>query len=172
MIHPGCIVVPFIPDGWHLPDTAYLALAEHECDILQPPAPFWLEVQNYNRLAVISSQEPPVLLHCPADALPAVVSARQGRCWIGIELDNVTAATTVVLHVKSAPHGIKVLVGEQLSKAGQVAKHKHFRVRVSEHVYAVQAHNGRWRSNLVVPAIYARYAKHPAHEHVACTLQL
>lgn len=156
---PGCISVFFITAGCHLPDPDFLAHAQHWSDILQLTQPFRLELQNHRRMAVISSQEPPVLLHCPTDGLPVVVSARQGKGFLAIELDGVTPVTTVVMHVKSATHGIRVHVGKHISKAGLLAKHQRFRVRVSERVYVVSAYNDRWRSYLaaVEPFLCARY---------------
>lgn len=163
---PGCISAVFTRYGVGLCDTGYLACAQHLTNDLQLKKPFTVELQNRDRRAVISSQEPPVLLHCPPGVLPAVMSAKQFTGWVGIELDNVTSATTVVLHVESAPHGIKVLVGEHLSKAGPVAKHCSFRVPVSERVYGVSAFNGRWRSDLTAVELVpcTRYSLCSTHD--------
>lgn len=158
LMAPGCICVPFLTANCHLDDSGYLAHCQHQSHLLRLEAPFRLEFQNHDRMVVISSQHAPVMLHCTADMLPAVVSAKQRKAWLCIELDGVTAATTVVLHVASATHGIKVLVGEYFSKTGPVAKQLSFRVQVLEQVHAVSAHNGRWRSDFAaVETVFSRY---------------
>ena len=135
--------------------------AEYQSSPLQLIEPFSLELQNSDRMADIPSHDAPVLPQPPADMRPVVVSAQwvpwQGKGWLDVELDGVTAATTVLLHVEAAVHGIRIPLGEHLSKAGLLAKHQRIRVQVSERVCRVSAHSGRWRSDLT------------AVQHILCT---
>lgn len=130
----------------------FLRGAEYQSSPLQLTEPFSLELQKSDRMADIPSHDAPILLQPPADMLPGVASAHllPWPCegWLDIQLDGVTAATTVVLHVEAATHGVGILLGEHLSKAGLLAKHQRIRVQVSKRVYGVSAHNGRWRSDL------------------------
>ena len=128
----------------------------HQTSPLQDTHPDGLRLQKRNCNAVVPSQDPPVSLDCPTDVLPTVVSARQGELWLDIELHGLSSATTVELHMKWAPHRI-IPLGEHLSKAGPLAKHKHIRVQVSERVTGVSAHSGRWSSDVT------------AVQHIFCT---
>ena len=65
--------------------------------------------------------------------------------------------------------GIRIHLGEELSKAGLLAKHKRSRVQVAERANAVTAHSDRWRSDLtaVEPVLRPRYPDlHPIRPFV------
>ena len=158
---PGCVVLPFFESGHDLSDEAFLADTQKLSELALPARQYTVERQSNNRKAIVSSSKPPVLLKAAAGEVPVIKWAQQHHGCLCGQVTNVTHDTALVLRVDSTPHGLKIRLGAALGKDRPVAQDVTFCIRVSEHVYVVDAQNNGWRSQFVAVehAMPSRYVK-------------